>query len=144
MYFHPYIPSIQSIMDILYVYIFLVVNLLPAGTKECQVYADNRPEPVFMLKLNAKKEWECKLNTPETNTTRNFKVTAKTIAEASTSGESIKHDIAPHIDLAKIKWKTVQSLKMKEPQANIVIKREKKSVQLIKDGETSNPMTIKF
>lgn len=131
-------------MDILYVYIFLIVNLLPAGTKECQVFADNRTEAVLTLKLNAKKEWECQMNAPETNETRKFKVTAKTIEEASSQGENVQHNITAHLDIAKIKWKTAQAIKMKEPATNIVIKREKKSVQLIKDGEISNPMIIKF
>lgn len=131
-------------MDILYVYIFLIVNLLPAGTKECQVFADNQSEANFMLTLNAKKEWECRMNVPEIVEMRKFKVTAKMIEEVSPQGENVKHNITAHLDIAKIKWKTTQAIKMKEPASNIVIKREKKTLYLIKDGEKSNPMTIKF
>jgi hypothetical protein len=133
------------IMDILHVLIFMIVNVLPANVKECKMYDEQNNILLFTLKQNTDKKWVLENNARDgREPKRTFEISPKTIEEInSETGIKSPHDLSMHLDVAKIKWKSVKKIVMKEPTQTFSIKREKNLVKVIKEGE-SNALVIKY
>lgn len=132
-------------MDIIFIIIFTIVNLLPAKTQKCEVYVGNANNVLFSLVSKGKNEWHFKGEGKEE--VRKFKITSTSIAEINPeTGKAEDQNVNKYLELDKVKWKSVKKINLKEQATYLEIQREPKKIMLYKKGvdEAKNPLIIKY
>ena len=128
-------------MDISHVFVFIILNLLPAKIQKCEAFEENSPNPIFMLQLNKQKEWEFRRQDQDVRT---FRFKKNQIQEKGQTGWASSYDMDKHLDLKGLNWKTVTTLSLKEPAYLFQIQRKKGECKLTPNVSGALPIIIKY
>lgn len=132
-------------MDILFVIIFAIINLLPTHTRKCEIYVGKAEKAILSLTSKGNGKWHCQ--EIGNNKVRKFNITPTSIAEIDPeTGKAENQNINNHLDIEAVNWQTVKKINLKETATYLEIQREAKKIILYKKGveDINEPLIIKY
>jgi|GEM_PF-3027623 len=131
----------DTAMDITHVFIFMIISLLPANTKQCQVFDGQTNSLAFTLTQNTDKAWEMKGNGKDG---LKFIIKGEQIT-TSTEGVEIPYNLQGAFKVDDKKWakvKKISFLTVDAPALDVV--RSKKNILLKEQKGTKEIMKITY